>query len=577
MRSWSRRRRVITSAVVLVCLWGAVVAVLLVLSALSLASGSDRLADVRAEATVADLTAPETTERLDAAEADFASADAKLSNPVVAPAKLIPVLGRQVRAMERLASSGETGAAAASTAVGEVGDLSDRTREGGPARVAMLRDLGEVAGTLHDELAAIDVGSADGLVGPLADAVTEADDGQRSATRGAQRLEDASIGLADLFEGPSSYLLIGANNGEMRAGSGMFLSAAELRFEDGKATLGEVRPTADLVLPEGTVTAEGDLQANWGWLDPGRDLRQLGVTADFPQSAATAVRTWEAIPDNGPVDGVIVIDVDGIRSLLRAVGPVEVDGVTYTADDVRGKLLREQYQRYEDDREERRDVLGDVAKVIFQRIEAGDWELGDLATQLTEATTSRHLMVWSKDDPLQTTWADLSADGHLRSDSLAVNLLNRSANKLDSWIDTTADVVTAPQADGTTNLTVTYRIQNRSNGEGPAYLVGPAIEGLAAGDYRGLVVANLPAGTTDVQVTGTKPFLEGGDGPTVVRAGEVTVPPGGSAEVVVTATLPKDLDQLTIEPSARIPKTEWTIDGDTPKSERRTTVPLPAR
>jgi len=575
MRSWSRRRRVVTLAVVLVVGWGLVVAVLLASATLSLASGSDALSDVRADATVDDLTSQATIEELDGAEDDFAAARDRLANPLVAPAKLVPVLGRQVRAMEDLASTGADGAEAASTALSDIRDLSEGSRAGGAERIELLEDLSAVAGTLHGSIEDLHVGSADGLVGPLADAVTDAAEGQRDAARDAGRLEDASAALADLFAGPTSYLLIGANNAEMRAGSGMFLSASELHFEDGKATLGDVRPTADLVLPAGTVQAAGDLEANWGWLDPGRDLRQLGVSPDFPQSAATAVRTWEAIPGNRPVDGVIVIDVDGMRSLLRAVGPVEVDGIRYTADNVRGQLLRSQYQRYEDDREERRDVLGDVAKVIFERIEAGDWELSDLATQLTEATASRHLMVWSADDPLQTTWADLNADGHLRDDSLAVNLLNRSANKLDSWVDTSAAVETERQINGTTKLSVTYTITNRSTGEGSRYVVGPNIEGLAAGDERGLVVANLPAGATDVTLDGATVFLQGGDGPTAVAAGDVTIPAGETVTVTITAVLPAGSDQLTIEPSARIPRTRWTVDGEELERDRRTTVPLP--
>jgi hypothetical protein len=533
------------------------------------------LSDVRAKATVDDLTSPQTIEQLDGAHDDFDAAHRRLTNPVVAPAKLVPILGRQVRAMERLAATGSDGSEAASVALGDVSDLAEQPRTGGPQRIALLDDLSAAAKRLHATLATLDPGSANGLVGPLADAVTDASDGQRDATRGAKRLQDASAGLADLFEGPSTYLLIGANNAEMRAGSGMFLSASELHFDGGKATLGEVRPTADLVLPEDTVEASGDLQANWGWLDPGQDLRQLGVSPDFPQSAATAVNTWAAVPGNHPVDGVIVIDVDGMRSLLRAVGPVEVDGVTYTAENVRGQLLREQYKRYEGDRDERRDVLGDVAKVIFERIEAGSWELGSLATQLTEAVDGRHLMVWSADDPLRSTWADLNADGHLREDSLAVNLLNRSANKLDSWIETSVDVETDPQVNGTDRLTVTYTITNRSKGQGPRYLVGPGIDGLEAGDYRGLVVANLPAGASDVQLEGARVFLDGGDGPTVVTAGEVTVKAGESATVTITAVLPEGLDQLVLEPAARIPRTRWTVDGETIEGDGRTMVALP--
>ena len=37
--------------------------------------------------------------------------------------------------------------------------------------------------------------------------------------------------------------------------------------------------------------ASGDLAANWPWIDAGRDLRNVGLTADFPQSAALAVDT----------------------------------------------------------------------------------------------------------------------------------------------------------------------------------------------------------------------------------------------------------------------------------------------
>ncbi len=577
MRTWSRRRRVITLAAAVVAAWTVLLTIQLVSASFAVARGSDDLASVRSEATVADLTSPITMQELQRSHDGFADAEAKLANPIVAPARLVPILGRQVRALDRLASSGSKGTAAALEALADVQELSEQPRAGGPERIAMLRDLETTAGRLHRRISALSTGEATGLIGPLADAVTEAAEGQRQAARSTGQLEDASAGLADLFEGPSSYLLIGANNAEMRAGSGMFLTATELHFEDGRASLGEVRPTADLVLPAGKVTATGDLQANWGWLDPGRDLRQLGVSADFPQSAATAVTNWEAIEGNGPVDGVIVIDVDGIRSLLRAVGPVEVDGVTYTPDNVRGELLRAQYQRYEGDRPGRRDQLGEVARAIFERIESGDWELGELATHLTEASASRHLLVWSAADPLQTTWAELNADGHLREDSLAVNLLNRSANKLDSWIDTAAEVEMVPHANGTTALRLTYRITNRSTGEGPRYLVGPGIEGLEAGDYRGLAVVNLPAGTTNPKLDGARLFLEGGDGPTVVVAGEVTVRAGETATVVVTADLPEGLDQVTLEPAARIPRTTWTVDGREAERGHRQAAPVPER
>ena len=360
----------------------------------------------------------------------------------------------------------------------------------------------------------------------------------------------------------------------MRNGSGMALSAAELSFDQGRMRLGDVRPTADLVVPADTVPGPAGLAANWPWIDTGRDLRNVGLTADFPQSAALAVENWKAVPGGGEVGGVILIDVDGIRSLLRVVGPVEVDGVRYTADNVRGELLRKQYARFDGDRAGRRDQLGDVARAIFDRLEAGRWRLEDLATELSDAVQGRHLLVWSTDSKAADAWRAVHADGHLEDRTVSVGLLNRSATKADSWIDASVDVSSSAREDGRRELTLTTTIENRVPGSGPAYLVGPNVAGLEAGDHTALAVVNLPAGTTDVAMSGAEVFLEGGDGPTVVVGGKVTVRRGDRATVTVRALLPAGVDRVVLEPTARIRPTTWRVDGVEVGRDRRRTVVL---
>ena len=159
-----------------------------------------------------------------------------------------------------------------------------------------------------------------------------------------------------------------------------FLSASQVGFSRGSLELGDVRPTEQLVLPSGSVPASGDLAANWPWIESGRDFRSMGLTADFPQTGPLALANWALVKGGGPVGGVIVVDVDALRGLLRVVGPVTVDGVTYDVDTVRGELLRKQYARFDDDREERRDQIGDVARVVFDRIEKGKFDLEELAS-----------------------------------------------------------------------------------------------------------------------------------------------------------------------------------------------------
>jgi hypothetical protein len=575
MRNWSRRRIVVLVGASLGLVWLVAVAWLLVGARSEMAAGTRDLRSVRRDASISSLVDPSSRDELAAASDHFDAAEAKVDSPVLAPLQVIPMASRHLRAARQVVDASQEGTAVADDALGSLVELTERPRSAGPERVATLRDLAGVAAVAREELDAIDPGSPDALIGPLGDAVAELDEQRADAAQAAAQLERTTLAIADVLEGPTPYLLLGANNAEMRNGSGMALSAAELAFDDGRMQLGDVQPTADLVLPEDEVPATGDLAANWPWIDTGRDLRNVGLTADFPQSAALAAQTWAAVPGGGEVGGVILLDVDGIRSLLRVVGPVEVDGVRYAADNVRGELLREQYRRYEDDRPGRRDQLGAVARAIFDRLEAGEYQLEDLATELVDAVSRRHLLVWSADPATAEVFAEAGVDGHLGAQSVSVGLLNRSATKADSWVDVAVDLETAARDDGRTDLTITYEIDNRTPGSGPAYVVGPNVEGLDAGDHAALAVVNLPAGSTGVEMTGAEVFLQGGDGPTVVVAGRLTVERGATATVVVRALIPAGVERLAIEPSARIEPTSWTVDGVELGRDRRQTVELP--
>lgn len=574
MRSWSRRRKVVTVSAGFVLLWSVAVAWLLFGAGREMAAGTSDLRAVRRGASLTSLVEPGSRSDLRGAADHFDAAEAKIDSPILSPLLVVPVASRHLRAARQVVAASQDGADVADEALGDLVALTKRPRRAGLQRVETMQDLAGIAGRAQKALEAIDPGSPRSLVGPLGDAVVEVDEQRADAASAARRLHDTSLAIADVIEGPTPYLLLGANNAEMRNGSGMALSAAEISFSRGSMDLGDVRPTADLIVPEGKVPATGDLAANWPWIDAGRDLRNVGLTADFPQSAALAVDTWAAVPGGGTVGGVILLDVDGIRSLLRVVGPVEVDGVRYTADTVRGELLRRQYSRFDGDRTGRRDQLGSVARAIFERLEAGEWKLEDLATELADAVQGRHLLVWSTDPQAAKAWDAVGADGHLRDDSVSVGLLNRGATKTDSWIDAAVDLETSARPDGGHDLTVTYTIDNRVPGSGPPYVIGPNVEGLAAGDHAALAVVGLPTGSTEVEMSGAEVFLEGGDGPTVVVGGKLTVPRGKRATVTVTAVLPAGLDQLVLEPSARIDPTSWTVNGTEIERDRRRTVDL---
>jgi hypothetical protein len=576
MVSLRRHRRAVV-VVGVVAAWLAACGWLLLDAGRALDAGHDQLDAARDGATAASLLDPATATRLDRARGHFGTARDRLRSPVLTPLRVVPVVGRHIRAADRVVATADGATAVARDGVDRLGELAAEPVDAGPARLDLLGRLADLLAQTRAGLDALDPGSSDALVTPLAEAVREVAAGRDDSVAGLSRAERVTRALGQVLTGPAPYLLLGANNGEMRAGSGMFLSASVVRFDQGRLALGDVRPTQELVLPAGSVAVSEDLAANWPWLDPGRDFRNLGLTADFPQSASAAAAMWAQVPGGEPVGGVLAVDVDALRALLRVVGPVEVDGVTYDADTVRGELLRGQYQRFGDGRagrEQRRDALGAVARAVFERIEAGGWELDAMATALTDAVQGRHLLVWSTDVDDRAAWAAVGADGHLTDQTVSVALVNRGANKLDSHVDTTLEVGTDPGSDGRRRVTLTYTIVNGSPTDGPRYVVGPNIGGMAAGEYRGIVVVNVPPGCSDVRMTGVRPTLAGADGPTSVVGGEVVVAPGSTAEVVVTLTLPRGLDRLTLEPSARIPRTRLVLGGHEPTVDRRRTVDL---
>jgi hypothetical protein len=217
-----------------------------------------------------------------------------------------------------------------------------------------------------------------------------------------------------------------------------------------------------------------------------------------------------------------------------------------------------------------------VAGAVFAKVEAGEWAFEDLAVELADAVAGRHLLVWSTSTELQEVWRDLGADGHLDDDSVSVALVNRSATKVDSWIESDLVVDVEPAVVGAPRpIEITATFTNEAPGRGPAYLVGPNVDGLAAGDHRALVVVNLPAGARDVTMDGARLFLEGGDGATVVVAGELDIARGAQATVTVNAVLPPTVQRITLEPTARVPRSSWQVLGETYDRDRRRTVELP--
>ncbi|MEJ7584593.1 MAG: DUF4012 domain-containing protein [Acidimicrobiales bacterium] len=566
-RRWRWVRR---GVVLFLAAWAGVAAILLLSARSASEDAFDQLDRAQRRRTFSALVDRETAQRIGSAQQGFADAAQTLESPWLAPLRVVPVLGRQVRASSRLTRAAADASTIAVDALDDLRLATDGPAPGGQERITLLRDLATTVERSRTRLAAIDGPDGKALITPLLEARTEFLDAQTEAAEGLERAESVLRGMSQLLEG-GTYLLLGANNAEMRAGSGMFLSASTITTQGGRLDLGDVRPTNDLVLGAG-VPVDGELAENWPWLEPGRDFRNLGLTPRFAISAEIASRMWLQVPGGGPVDGVMAVDVEGLRRLLRVVGPVTVGEIRYTSTTVREQLLHGQYRRFGGDQQARVDELGQVARAVFARLEDGGGKIDSLATEMVAAAGGRHLLLWSSDDAEQAAWRTASVDGRLQEDSLGVSVLSRGANKLDWFLDVTSTVEVERQ-EAATEVTVEVDLANRTPDGEPRYVTGPNVDGLFPGEYSGIVVVNLPRAARAVRVTGgAYQTLAGADGPTQVRGTYLRLPRGRTDTVKVTFRLPAGPGSLVLEPSGRVRPTTWRSGGETWKEEKRRTV-----
>ncbi len=522
--------------------------------------GMDLLRQARSTLTPTDVVRGQGADILAAAERDFARAHDRVDKPWLKPLEIVPVVGRQVRSIDAL-----TGSARRVVAVGSDAMTRSRAQLSAPvvtgdARVQQVRALGSIAGSAWRQLRSVDLGPGNALIGPLRDARTKFSHDLAKLRDALKNVDDASTGLAQLMQGPSRYLVVAANNAEMRAGSGMWLSAGLLDVQSGRFAVGDMRPTPDLALDPGVVPITGDLAARWGWTVPNQEWRNLMMSPQLPANAELAASMWRA-QSPVPIDGVLVIDPVALQALLSASGPVNVDGKVIDADNVVAYVLHDQYYGASTEttqQAERREQLSAIARAAIQGIDQHGWDASKLVDQLRTAAQGRHVLAWSSNPVQEKAWEAAGISGTFPRDSLMVSMLNRGGNKLDQYLHVDPTLVVTPTATRTA-ATLQVAVSNQTPPDQPFYVEGPFPgTGLAAGEYLGILAVNVPADASNISIDNGAPLVAAGpDGDSRVVATYVRLARGQSRTLTVRFTLPAGARTIDVQPSARIPGEVW--------------------
>lgn len=485
------------------------------------------------------------------AELSFQQARSWYSSGLLAPARLIPLWGRQLDALDSagaiaqdFARLAEATARAANPQELELDrgqiDLQKMASMEAPVSAAATeaRRLADRAESIPD----------DWLLPPVSSRISGLSMQSRSVA------EDASLAADGLRVGPAMlgggglrrYLVMFASPSESREIGGFVGNFAVLEADQGKVEL--VRTGRSESINDATGKAGRSLQGAGEFPDryrryqPERYWQDITGVPDFPL-VALAAQTLFPQSGGGAVDGVAYVDPYALASLLKLTGPVYVKGMDrpLTSENAAHTLLVEQYVAFSD-KSDRVDFLEQAASSTFRRLTKGSMPgPRRVARVLGPVIEQRRLMFNSSHPDEQGLLDRLGLAGRFPQpdgqDFLAVVSANANPSKIDAFLRRDIDLEVSPDPiSGKVSSVLRIRLQNDAPPSGlPDYVIGSKGQDLPRGTNHSLLSVYTPLQVDSASVDGKRVPTE--------RSTElgwnrwslfVDVPPKGSVTVEVT-------------------------------------------
>ncbi|HEY8524259.1 MAG TPA: DUF4012 domain-containing protein [Acidimicrobiales bacterium] len=506
-------------------------------------------------------------ERLQQAARHLTSADATLTSWFVTPARIVPVLGPNLDAVESLAR--ETGdVAQISAAAADVADVDQLRFVGGrldlQAVTDMIEPLEDTVDALEGLSNTVDRTDSPWLVAPMADRIEQVESQLDDASPDARLALDAVRLAPELLggSGPKRYLVLFVTPVEARGRIGFPGNYAELLFENGQMSMPRFGRILELEQqgvpgPQRQLSQPPDYVARYSRFDVAETWRNLTMGADFP-SVAVAIR--DLYPQSGgqPIDGVMAIDPVGLAALLRYTGPVEVPGhpEPLTEENAARFLELDQYVDFTDV-SQRIDVLETVARTTFDRLTSADLPSpSDVSAHLDPVVDGGHIQIVPFDPTAYVMFEGYHLTGSLAGGSsdpgeevVGVTTSNAGASKIDLFLERGLryDLTWDPDQ-GQVTGTITALLHNTAPSSGlPNYVIGNSL-GLPLGTNRSYVSIYTRHDATAMRVDGQPvPTQSETEAQHNVYSTFVTIPPGGTVIVELDVAGTVEGDRLQVD------------------------------
>ena len=214
---------------------------------------------------------------------------------------------------------------------------------------------------------------------------------------------------------PQEYMIAFENPAQLRAPGGAPLSAAILQFDNGKMTIAFNGYIAgDAFKGHPLIQYKPASPPPWGADAAGLGFVNSGAHPDWRLAGEDLIRAWNTAKDP-KVDAMIGMDTRAIEALIRATGPIDVEGYgTLTADNFAQKVVTDAYLDFQSDQRVRQSLNDKVATVMIGRLMSGDLQtLASAAIALGEEIPGRHVQMRFQQPQLQQIAIDAEPAGEV--------------------------------------------------------------------------------------------------------------------------------------------------------------------
>jgi UDP-N-acetylmuramyl pentapeptide phosphotransferase/UDP-N-acetylglucosamine-1-phosphate transferase len=453
-----------------------------------------------------------------------ARAKIRLSSPLTLPARVLPVIGDNLKAAIALADGVSLLAPAAEEALS-----ASEAFPQGPAGPILTLNQGHIdtrpwpeaearlnRATAGVRIALAGMGTPSQKLLPPLSGVTEGF--VQTGRRALKALESAqsAAGLVPFIFGadrPHTWFLAIQNPVEQRATGGFLGAFGILHSDHGSLKLERFDSNARLPVVPKPASAPPEYIEQFDRFGSRSTWSNVNMTPDFPTVAAVMSGMWRNATGSS-IDGVIAIDAVGLGQLLDVVGPVSVDPVgEISSENFLPLALNEAYIRFPL-KPDRADFLLQVGKEVWSRLLSGSFpNPGALVGPLGRTVAGRHLQMWMPEQEARVE--QLGLDGRLaptgKGDFLMVVGQNAAGNKVDYYARRAVSYNVDLSNPSTVKKLVRVEVQNGAPSSGlPQYILGPTVLTDPPGMNRTFTSIYTPkgAGIVSAQVDG-KPVTMG--------------------------------------------------------------------